>query len=160
MSRTFKIGVTFAFIALLLAGLAACAAEPAPRLSIQDPWARPAAMTGMGGMEGGSMGGGNAAVYFTIINEGNATDTLVGASSDAAETAETHETRMEGDVMRMVPVPRIEVHAGGPTELKPGGLHLMLVGLKRDLNPGDTITVRLRFETSSEITVTTEVRKP
>ena len=62
--------------------------------------------------------------------------------------------------MRMVPVPRIEVHAGGPTELKPGGLHLMLVGLKRDLNPGDTITVRLRFETSSEITVTTEVRKP
>ena len=160
MSRTFKIGVTFAFIALLLAGLAACAAEPAPKLRIQDLWARPAAMTGAEGMKDDSMGAGNAVVYFTIINEGNAPDALVGASSDTAETAETHEIRLEGDVMRMVPVPRIEVHASGRTELKPGGLHLMLVGLKRDLNPGDTITVRLRFETSSEITVTTEVRKP
>ena len=160
MSTTLKVGATFAIIVLLLAGLTACVAESVPKLRIQDSWAYPTAMPGMGDMNGDSMGGGSAAVYFTIINERNRADTLVGASSEAAQTAETHETRMEGDIMRMVPVPHIELPAGRRTELKPGGLHLMLVGLKRDLNPGDTITIRLRFETSSEMTVTAEVRQP
>ncbi len=129
------------------AGLAAFAVESTPKLSIQVPWVHLA------------MGGGNAAVYFTLVNEGNASDALVGASSDAAETVGLHETRMEGDVMRMAPVPRIEVPAGGRTELKPGGLHVMLVGVKRDLNPGDTVSVTLRFEKSDEMTVAAEVRE-
>ncbi len=133
-------------MALLLAGLAACTAEPAPKLSIQNPWARPAAM------------GGNAAIYFTLVNKGNTSDALVAVSSDAAETAGTHETRMEGDIISMVPVPRIEVPAGGRTELEPGGFHVMLVRLKRDLSSGDTVSVTLRFEKSDEITVEAEVR--
>ncbi len=148
MFRTFKVGATFTFMALLLAGLAACTAEPASELNIQDPWARPAVM------------GGNAAVYFTLVNKGNVSDALVGASSDAAETAGLHETRMEGDIISMAPMSRIEVPAGGRTELKPGGLHVMLVELKQDISPGDTVSVTLRFENSDEITVEAEVRQP
>ena len=153
MFGTFKIGAIFTIMALLLAGLAACTAEPTPKLSIQDPWVRPAVM------------GGNAAVYFTLVNNGNVSDALVGASSDAVETMGIHETRMEGDAMRMVPVPRIEVPAGGRTKLEPGGFHdgsyhLMLVELKQDLKPGDTVSVTLRFEKNDEITVEAEVLQP
>ena len=183
MFRTLKIVGPLALVALLLAGLAACGAAaptatptptptplPAPNLSVQDVWARPAAMTGMEGMKDMNglddkkamegMDGGTGAVYFTLVNEGNAPDALVGARSDVAMTAGLHETQMEGDVMRMVPVPRIEVPAGGRTELKPGSLHVMLVDLKQDLNPGDTATLILRFEKSPEITVAAEVRQP
>ena len=134
--------------ALLLAGLAACTAEDAPKLSVLGPWARPAAT------------GGNAAVYLTLVNKGNVSDTLVDVSSNAAETVNIHETRMERDVMRMTPVSRIEVPAEGRAELKPGGFHVMLVGLKRDLNHSDVVSVTLRFERSVEITVEAEVREP
>ena len=133
-------------MALLLTGLAACTtAESAPKLSIQDPWVRPAAM-----------GVGTAAIYFTLVNEGTASDAIVGASSDAAESVRLHETQMEGDIMSMVPVLRIEVPAKGSTDLKPGGFHMMLVGLKRDLNPGDMVSVTLHFEKSDDMTVEAE----
>ncbi len=131
-----------------MAGLAACTAGAAPKLSILGPWARPAAT------------GGNAAVYLSLVNKGDASDALVGASSDAAETVNIHETRMEGDVIGMTPVSRIEVPAGGRAELKPGGFHVMLVRLIRDLNPGDVVSVTLRFEKSVEITVEAKVREP
>ncbi|MAH39368.1 MAG: hypothetical protein CL873_02370 [Dehalococcoidales bacterium] len=149
MFRTFKIAATIAITALLLAGLAACTTDPTPRLSIQDPWARPAAM-----------GVGTAAIYFTLVNEGNASDALVDVSSDAAESARFHETQMEGNIISMVPVTRIEIPAKGLTELKPGGLHVMLMGLKQDLNNGDTVSVTLRFEKSDEVVVEAEVLAP
>jgi hypothetical protein len=146
MFRTFKVGITFIIIALLLTGLNACTAEAVPKLRILGPWARPAAM------------GGNAAVYLTLVNNGKTSDAMEGASSDAAEAVNIHKTQMAGNVMSMVQVPRIEIPAGGRRELKTGGFHVMLVGLKRDLNPGDTVSVMLRFEKSAEITVDVEVR--
>ena len=148
MFRKFKVGATFTIMVLLLAGLAACAAETAPKLSIQDPWARPAAT------------GGNAVVYFTLVNKGNTSDVLVSASSDAAETAGIHETQMDEGIIHMVPVSRIEIPAEGRVELKPGGFHVMLVELKQDLNPGGTVSMTLRFGKSVEITVEAEVREP
>jgi copper(I)-binding protein len=142
-----------------------------PVLSIQDAWGRPAAMTGMsGGSMSGDMKnqssmkdhamGGTSAVYLILVNKGDAPDALVAASCDAANTVELHETQMKGNVMRMVPVPRIGVPAKGRTELKPRGLHLMLIGLKRDLKAGDEIKMTLRFEKSGEKELTVKVRKP
>tara|TARA_Y100000310_G_C20679159_1_gene814864 strand:+ start:98 stop:559 length:462 start_codon:yes stop_codon:yes gene_type:complete len=153
MFRILKVSTTFIIITLLVAELTACTAEPIPRLSIQDPWTRPAAI------------GGNAAVYFTLVNKGNAPDTLVGASSNIAKTVGTHETQMggnreRGNVIRMVPIPRIEVPARGRIELQPGGFHVMLVELKQDLNLDDTVSVTLLFEKSDEITVVAKVRQP
>ena len=147
MFRTFKIGAAFTVIALLLTGVVACSGEPVPKLIIHDPWARPAGV------------GGNAVVYFTITNKGRMSDALVDVSSDAADTVGIHETRIDGNMVRMATVSRIEVPAGGSVELEPGGFHIMMMGLKRDLNPGEMIKVTLRFDKSVEITVTVEVRK-
>ena len=68
--------------------------------------------------------------------------------------------KMEGQVMKMRPVPgqRLEIPARGAVELKPGGLHLMLIGLKQQLKPGDKIEVTLSFEKSGDKTVQAEVR--
>ena len=60
--------------------------------------------------------------------------------------------------MRMRPLTKVEVPAGGRIEMKPGGHHIMLLGLTRDLQPGDTVTVRLRFEKAGERVVEAPVR--
>ncbi len=152
--------VTFTIIVLYLSPAAAHGAGAKPDLSVQGAWARPTAMTEMGGdMKGPAMGG-TSAVYLTLVNKGDAPDALVAASSEVANAVELHKSEMKGNVMRMVPVPRIEVPARGRTELKPGGFHIMLIGLKRDLKPGDVVKMTLRFEKSGEKVVTARVRKP
>ena len=165
MFRKSVICATFTIIALCLSLVSAHGGEPQPELSMQDAWGRPAAMAGMssdmkGQSKKGHTTGGTSAVYLTLVNKGDAPDALVAASSDEANTVELHETQMKGNVMRMVPVPRIEVPARGRTELKPRGLHLMLIGLKRDLKPGDVIKMTLRFEKSGEKVLTARVREP
>ena len=61
---------------------------------------------------------------------------LVGVTTPVAGTAEVHEMKMEGDVMRMRPVPKVDLPAGRTVEFKPGGYHLMLMDLKQALKPG------------------------
>jgi copper(I)-binding protein len=166
MIRKFISHATFTILVLGLSLARAHGAEPKPDLSIQNAWGRPAAMTAMSGdmkgqsMKDHSMGGGTTAVYLTLVNKGDAPDALLSASSDVSKTVELHETQMKGDVMRMVPIPRIAIPAKGRTELKPQGLHLMLIGLKRDLKPGDEINMTLHFEKSGEKELTVKVRKP
>ena len=60
--------------------------------------------------------------------------------------AEMHEMAMDGNVMRMRQVSAIELPAGKPVELKPGGLHLMLMGLKAPLKAGETVSFTLVVE--------------
>lgn len=119
-------------------------------VSVTDAWARPAMQ--MSGMS-------TAAVYLTLHNSGAEDDRLVGASTDAAETVELHQSSMEGGVMRMEPVDGIDVPAGETVRLEPGGLHLMLIGLTRDLAAGDHLTITLQFERAGEIEVDVEVRE-
>lgn len=143
--------------------LAACAAPAAsgPRIQVQNAWARPA-MMGMGQGHGMSHGGGSestSAAYFVIVNGGDQPDALIGAASEVAERVELHETKMEGEVAKMQPVPRVEIPARGQVEFKPRGLHVMLIGLKRELKVGDTFTLTLRFERSGEIPVTVSVKE-
>jgi periplasmic copper chaperone A len=61
-------------------------------------------------------------------------------------------------MLGMQPVARVEIPAGGSLRLEPGGYHLMLVGLRKDLSAGDTIELSLRFEKAGEVTVTAQVR--
>jgi copper(I)-binding protein len=109
----------------------------------------------MGHMHGGS---GNGAVYVTLRNAGPEPDALVGASSDVAAHVELHETIREGDVMRMRPVAKFEIPAGATLTMKPGGLHVMLINLKRDLHPADRIHVRLTFEHATPVSLEVPVR--
>ena len=88
---------------------------------------------------------------------------LLGAESPAARSAEIHEMKMEGNVMRMRAVPRLELPPGKTVELKPGGHHMMLVDLKRQLKKGDLVRIRLKIELSDKtiktIQVVAEVRE-
>jgi copper(I)-binding protein len=123
---------------------------------VEDAWARQAPMMpAMGHMHGGT---GNGAVYVTLRNTGPDPDALVGAASDTAETVELHETIRDGDVMRMRPVVKMEVPAGGTLVMKPGGLHVMLINLKRDLTPGERVHVTLSFERGAPVSLEAPVR--
>jgi copper(I)-binding protein len=141
------------------------AQQPGP-ITLENAWARRAPAMGSGdagghGMSGGGAmghGGGNGAVYVTITNGGATPDALVGAASEAAATVELHETIQEGGVMKMRPRPKFDLPAGGRVEMKPGGAHIMLLGLKHDLKPGDTVKVTVTFEKAGRMTVEAPVR--
>ncbi len=83
---------------------------------------------------------------------------LIGVESPGAGIAEIHEMKMEGDVMRMRAVSRVELPAGKSVELKPGGYHVMLMQLKKPLKAGGILPIRLRVETRDKAVVTVEVR--
>jgi copper(I)-binding protein len=88
---------------------------------------------------------------------------LVSAQSPAANVVEIHEMAMDGNVMRMRAIPKLELPAGQTVELKPGGHHVMLIDLKQPLKKGDQVPVRLRVEDKhrkvQEIEVQAEVRE-
>lgn len=176
----------FIFLAAVLT-LSACAAPATagPKIHVESAWARPADASPMGGTSGtagtqdmpgmtgsettdtqgmtnmlGMSGSGtNSAAYFVIVNDGDEADSLIGVASDIANSAEMHETRIENDVAQMVPVSRVEVPAHGSIEFKPGGYHVMLVGLTQDLKAGNTFKLTLQFEKSGEITLDVPIRQ-
>ena len=132
---------SLAFAALVLAGAAVHAAPPGA-LKAEQAWARP---TGAGQQAGGA--------YVILHNGGATADRLLGGSTPAAERVEVHEMRMDGSVMRMRELAALELPAGKSTRLEPGGLHLMLMGLKAPLKVGDQVPLKLRFEKAGEIGV-------
>ena len=101
-----------------------------------------------------------AAVYFTVQNTGDGDDGLLAAATDIADEAQLHRTVMEGGAMKMQPVPRIAVPAHGEARLARGGLHVMLLGLRRPLREGDRFELRLTFERAGAVTVTVPVLQP
>jgi hypothetical protein len=102
----------------------------------------------------------NGAVYMTLKNEGSDDDALVAAETDVARAVELHQTTIgEGDVMKMQPVPTIPIPAGGSVKLEPGGLHVMLIGLQKELAMGDKINLTLKFEKAEPVTIEAEVRE-
>jgi hypothetical protein len=106
-------------------------------------------------------GGANSAIYMVLANGGAEADSLVAAKAGVSNAVEIHETVMEGDVMRMQQVEGgIQVPAGGQAELKPGGYHVMLIGLTQDLAVGDKFPVTLEFASGATLEVEAEVREP
>ena len=101
--------------------------------------------------------GKTGATYLTIHNPTGEADRLVGAATSAAKRAELHTHLHENGVMKMRPIEAVEIPAHGMAELKPGGDHLMLMGLKAPLRMGDAFPVTLRFEKAGEISVMVRV---
>jgi copper(I)-binding protein len=127
---------------LLLAG-AACAAD----LEIKAPWSRATA-------KGARVGVG----YLAIVNKGAAPDRLVSATADVAEKVELHETGMDNGVMTMRGLPDgVEIKPGETLTLKPGGLHLMLMGLKQPLAQGREVHLTLNFAKAGPVAATLPV---
>lgn len=135
--------------AIALAAFATHAHEfKAGAITIGHPYARATAA-------GQPTGGG----FMKLIN-GGANDKLLSVSAEVSKTVELHEMKMEGDVMRMRQVDGIELQAGKTVELKPGGYHVMFIGLKAPLKAGDKFPVKLKFEKAGDVTVEVKVEAP
>lgn len=134
----------FSLLCLSLLSLAASAGT----LQVENAWAResPPGVT-------------NGAAYMILNNQGKDVDRLVGVSGDVAQTIELHTHLLEGNVMKMRPVTAIEVNPGEPTVLRPGGLHIMLIGLKQPLVAGQRFTLNLQFEKAGTVAVPVQVSK-
>jgi copper(I)-binding protein len=112
-------------------------------LQISAPWARATP-------KGAGVGGG----YMKVTNTGTAPDRLVGGSTDISRTFEVHEMTIEGGVMIMRRIAGgLEIKPGQTIELKPGGYHIMFVGLKKQLMQGDHFTVKLEFAKAGYVNV-------
>ena len=85
---------------------------------------------------------------------------LVGVSTPVAGTSEVHEMKMEGDVMRMRAVPKVDLAPGQPFDLKPGGFHLMLQDLKQPLVAGGTVPLTLLFRDAKGVESKLELKVP
>jgi periplasmic copper chaperone A len=147
--RSFKLLAATASAILLLAAAPAVAQQTfqSGSLVIEAPWSR--ATPG-----GAKVGGG----YMRIVNRGGEPDRLTGGTTAVAGGFEIHETSTVDGVARMRPVEGgLVIPPGGAVELKPGGLHVMLVDLKRPLKQGETIVGTLVFEKAGSVPVTYQV---
>lgn len=119
---------------------AAPSATPAATAAVQveGAWART------------SVPGQKATGAFMKLTAQEATQ-LVGASSPAAGVTEVHEMKLDGDIMRMRAVPALDLPAGKPVELKPGGYHVMLLDLKAPLQRDSTVPLTLTFRNAKGV---------
>lgn len=90
--------------------------------------------------------------YLTIANMGSAADKLTGVSSPNAAKVEVHMMSMKDNVMVMRPVEGgLEIPAGQTVELKPGGYHIMFMGVKEAFKEGAFVPVTLQFEKAGKV---------
>ena len=125
------------------------------KIRVDGAWARRAPMLGSSDAKAGS---GNGAVYAALVNPGKEPDALIAAASDAAGTAEIHESYQASGMMMMRQVRKIDVPAGQTVEMKPGGYHIMLLNLKRDLKVGQVVGVTLQFQNAGKISVNAQIK--
>jgi copper(I)-binding protein len=137
----------------LLSGLVVAAGlwagnASAQELTVSDAWVR-------GTVPGQTATG----VYMNLTSKSDAV--LVGAASAVAGVVEVHEMRMDGDVMKMRAVPRLELPAGKTVRLDAAGnYHVMLMDLKRQLKKGETVTVTLKIEHPDKKVKAVKVKAP
>ncbi len=128
--------------------LSACdaAGEEGTDIEAHDPWMRAAAQ------------GDTSAVYLLMHNHSENADELIGASTDAAETVELQKSEVDAnDVMQMTSLTSIPLPIDAEIGFEPGGLHIMLIGLKKDLKVGDKIMITLHFMHHEDIPLTVPV---
>ena len=131
-------------------GLLVCALVSLPawaQVKIDEPWAR------------ATVPGQKATGVFMKLTATQAGQ-LVGVSSPVAGVAEVHEMKMDGNVMKMSAVPAIDLPAGKPVALQPGGYHVMLMDLKGPLAKDTSVTITLKFKDSKGVVSQQEVKLP
>lgn len=149
--------------------------EAAAEVEVDDAWIRPVT----------DLTASDRSAAYVVITGGSEDDALVAASvpADVAGTVEIHETVAAEEpsdssmatttsmgqgmddggtsgMMEMREVEEIAVPADATVELEPGGFHVMLLDVQRELTPGETIELTLTFEVAGEMTVQAEVREP
>ena len=134
--------------AAVVCGLGAPLALAGDAISVKDPYARAV-----------PPGQPNSAVFMQISNDGADDRALLSAASGVADVVELHTHLMEDGMMKMRRVDQIDLPAGEMVTLAPGGLHVMLIGLKQQLQPGDDVPLTLTLDDGSELSLTAPVRK-
>ena len=136
-------------LTMLAAGLlfsAGVLAGAADNVSVQDPYVRlappNAAATG---------------AFMVIRNTGDKDVKVVKADNPISKATELHTHLNEGGVMKMRPVPAIEIRAKGEAVLRPGGLHVMMIDLKAPIKEGDSVPITLTFDDGSSKQVDAKV---
>lgn len=97
------------------------------------------------------------AAYMTLVNHGAGADRLLSITTEAAASAQLHETKEVDGVIKMLPVEALEIPENGTVEMKPGGLHIMLMGLNAPLKQGETLKLQLTFEQAGVIDVEAQI---
>lgn len=134
------------FVFVLAGVLLLSACSEVSEIEAHEYWARAA------------MKGNNGAVYMQLHNHTENDDELLSVSSDVAEAVEIHESTVDANgVMQMNMLPSLPLAAAEELELKPGGMHVMLISLKEDLKVGDEITVTLHFKNHEDIVLAAPV---
>jgi len=96
----------------------------------------------------------SGAAYLSIENKGSSADKLLTVSTPVAKSAEVHSMVMDGNIMRMREVSQLELAPAARIEMNAGdGYHIMLVGLKKALLPGQKIPLSLRFEKAGKLDI-------
>ncbi|OOV86166.1 copper chaperone PCu(A)C [Oceanospirillum linum] len=101
----------------------------------------------------------NSAIFMMLKNNSAAEVRLIRAQSSVADAVELHTHTMDQGVMKMRQVSEIAIPGNGMTHLKPGGYHIMLIGLKQNLFEGQKISVKLYFSNGSMSVVSMPVKK-
>lgn len=135
------------FIGLAMAAPQLVTSKPMAGFHLIDAWMNPTAT-------GQTVGAG----YLTIVNRTDRADALVDASSLAASVVQMHTISLSNGVSRMRQVSRLNLPASGTLTLAPGGSHLMFLGLKKPLIPGQKILVKLRFASGKQQTVVMAIK--
>lgn len=107
-------------------------------LHITNVWARPSTTS-------------TGAAYLTISNQGKSDDALISVTSSVAENTEMHEMTMSDMVMRMRKMASVPLPAGQAVNFAPGGMHIMLIGLKGPLKEGESFNVSLAFKNGGQV---------
>ncbi len=117
-------------------------------ITVDHPWARatPGAVK-------------NSAAFMVFDNKG-AADKLISVTGDVAREIQIHSMITEAGVMKMREIKSLDIPANGKAELKPGGYHVMLIGLKDGLKEGTKFPLKLKFEKAGEVTVQVTAEKP
>jgi copper(I)-binding protein len=145
----FSKGALSGFLCILVFSVSMTAHAAGSAIDVADATARPTPPSAK-----------TAAIYLNITNKGSEDDSLIGIASPVAERAELHSTTNDDGIMKMSAVAEQPVKAGQKLEIKPGGLHIMLTGLKRPLKAGDQFLLTLTFRKAGAVETTVAVQAP
>ena len=142
-----KSGITVALAVALSCGALAASAQS---VEVKDAWVR------------GTVPAQKATGAFMEITGKNSVR-LLSVDSPAAATVEIHNMSMQNGVMKMFPVEGIDIPAGKTVKLASGGYHVMLMGLKQQMKPGERVPLKLTFELADKrresVELSVEVRE-
>lgn len=147
MMRRMKLVLRMALVLVCFLGVRFTAHADQSALTVENPYVRV------------TIPGRPAAGYIVIKNASGKADAVVSANSPKAERIELHTHLMDGAVMRMRPVEKVDVPANGSAEFKSGGDHLMLFGLDPSVTDGSDLPVTLQFSSGASLDVTFRVGK-